>query len=100
MIQAIIDGGLISRWVYRKLVDLPIDALSNARHPGESTPAMQAIANVIRKAPYLPLKTPWNFVLGHARRDCLQLPSPASRMWLQLWLIYYSVPKPTTNGFG
>ena len=83
MLRMLVDGVLTMRWVYRKLVDWPLDVLSNATYrKGEVTCAVSSVANVIRLCLHLPLQTPRQFIFGGSLTGCLGIPHPAWKLWV------------------
>ena len=85
MLLAAVATFILSRWSYTKMVDWPIDTTCDGEihghRPRETTTATSCVANMVRKCLYLPLATPWEFLLGDPARGCLGIPWPAHRHW-------------------
>ncbi len=55
---------VLSGWVYAKLVDWPLDILTNLNGNKDMGQSCSSCANVARRCLNLPLKTPWMFLYG------------------------------------
>ena len=87
----LVQGIIINKWVYRKLVDWPGDVLGvSAWHPpmvvhkpGETESVHMKIASLYRRTLQLPLKTPKSFLYRPVTEGGLGCPLAATILWVR-----------------